>query len=717
MKIRLLLPLLLLLCTGAQAQIVPTPRSDSPREGTFLLDGEVKISCTEELASLAGYLATYLPLDVETRLSPARQVIALSCDKGLAEDAYRLTIRPERIELAGGGSGGVFYAVQTLLQLLPPSVYERSCPLPVSLGCREIHDAPAFSYRGQHIDVARTWIDKEHLLRLIDLFAYHKLNKLHLHLSDDEGWRLEIRSHPELAEVGGFRGGDSPVKAVYGKWGEKYGGYYTQEDMREIIRYAALRHIEIIPEIDLPGHSRTLARIHPEILCDYTPDLAPSGGYDTRSAWCVAREENYALLEDILGEICELFPSEYIHVGGDEVEFAQWRRCPHCQALMRQRGMSSPAQLEGYFMKRVAAILDRHGKRAAVWNEAVKDGGLPRSSRVHGWENLKACLDATANGYPTVVMPGAWFYFDMRQSEHEEGHTWAAIFDASKPYGFDLAAQGFTSGQQALVAGFEGAFWTEAYVSHEPEKTDYIDFMLFPRICALAELGWHYAPKDWEDFRRTLEGPHAERMAAMGIGFRLFPPKVTYADGQLSAVSPDGSPIYYVIEPSGSEQLYTGPITTSTPQFYRFRSRRLTARSPWVATAGYYRTITPAVRFTSSFRERTKAPFSRLTQYRSAAWTTRTCRPDDWLQFTFDQPLRCREIYLQTGYLHLPKGIITTGDVEVSDDGQTFRKVGELDKGAFRWYPDRPIRAIRVVSTAEGNGCGMVIIQPLKIKR
>jgi len=716
MRFTLLCLLALLLPGAARAQIVPTPRSDRVLEGSFTIDRTTTISCTEELAPLAGYLNRYLPLPGNWHASPTRGVIALSLDRTLPAEGYRLIVREERMELIGADCGGLFNAIQTLLQLLPPEVYAGRCPLPVRIPCREIEDSPAYRYRGMHVDVARTWIDGPRLKRLIDLFAHHKINKLHLHLADDEGWRLEIRSHPELAETGGFRGGDSPVMAVYGKWGEKYGGYYTQEEMREIIRYAALRNIEIIPEIDLPGHSRTIARIHPEILCSYTPDLSRSNGYDTRSAWCVAREENYTLLEDILGEVCALFPSPYIHIGGDEVEFSQWERCPDCQALKRREGMSSPAQLEDRFMRRLTEILVRHGKRPAVWNEAVNGGGLAPDSRVHGWENVKACLDATAKGYRTVVMPGAWFYFDMRQSQHEPGHTWAAIFDASKPYGFDLAKQGFSPEQRALVEGFEGAFWTEAYVNHTPETTDYIDFMLFPRVCSLAELNWHDGPKEWERFKATLIGSHFDRLEAAGVRYRLFPPTVHYADGRLSAAVSDGSELYYTVDPSDEEVRYTGPIATSTPRFYRFRSRRGTGRSPWVATAGYYRTITPAVHFTSSFPESKKAPFSRLAQYKGAAWTTRTCRPGDWMQFTFDTPLRCREIYLQTGYLHLPKGIVTTGDVEISHDGRTFFKAAELAAGACLLRPDKPVKAVRIVSTADGNGCEMVIIQPLKIK-
>lgn len=269
--------------------------------------------------------------------------------------------------------------------------------------------------------------------------------------------RIEIKSHPELTEIGGFRGGDSPVRPVYGKWSEKYGGYFTQEEMRGLIRYAAERNIKIIPEIDLPGHSRNIASVHPEIRCNYPPDTVSTNGYDYRSAWCVAAEANYALLEDILGELCELFPSEYIHVGGDEVEMTQWTRCPDCRALMACLGTDDPRRLQDLFMERMAGILAAHGKRPAVWNEAVRTGAFTKECRVHGWESVKACLDATAKGYRTVVMPGEYFYFDMRQTPRENGHDWAAIFDAQK--GLRVRFQRIHTRADAQCSGIAGGIF------------------------------------------------------------------------------------------------------------------------------------------------------------------------------------------------------------------------------------------------------------------
>ncbi len=566
------------------------------------------------------------------------------------------------------------------------------------------------------LDVARTWVGMEGIKRFINLLGYHNINKLHLHLSDDEGWRIEIKSHPELTQIGGFRGGDSPIRAVYGKWSEKYGGYFTQEDMRALISYAATRNIEIIPEIDLPGHSRNIASVHPEIRCNYPPDTLSTNGYDYRSAWCVAREANYQLLEDIFVELCTLFPSPYIHIGGDEVDTEQWHRCPDCQALMRRINTDDPRYLEDHFMERLNKILAQHGKQAGVWNEAAATGRFTRKCRVYGWQSIAACLDATAKGYKTIVMPGEYCYLDMRQSSHEDGHDWAAIFDIRKICKFDFAKLGFTEDHLNHVEGISGAFWSEAYISHEPEKPDYLDYMCFPRLCALSRLGWNGTTGTWDEYGKQLQSEHYDRLTAMGVHFRLFPPKVQYKDGRLSAVTDDGSKLWYVLENSPKEHRYTGAISTKQPHLYRFFSRYQTARSPYAAVAAHYRTIRPAVTITTSMGESAKFPYTNAATYKGLSRTRRACRQGDWIRYDFSEPLRCRELFLQTGNRQLPKTIITTGYAEISFDGKNFTHAGELDKGSITLRYDRPIRAIRILSTCDDNGTPYVTIQPPQIK-
>lgn len=701
------------------ADLLPQPRYCAAGDGVFRLDDGVRILYEPQLERAAVYLNRYLPLRCvcgypawARRLSSngeAGPAIYLGIDRTLAEEEYRLEIGPSGIVVAGGAYGGVFNGMQTLLQLLPPEVYAGRMEWPVEIRSVTICDRPVFGYRGLMLDVARTWIDQPALMRYLDLMAYHKINRLHLHLSDDEGWRLEIESHPELTRVGAWRGGDSPVMPVYGKWNEKYGGFFTKEQMRELIRYAADRNIEIIPEIDLPGHSRNIARVHPEILCRYTPDLSLTAGYDYRSAWCVSREANYRLLEDILGEICELFPSEYIHIGGDEVDVAQWMRCPDCRALMAREGLADGHALQHRFVERICRILTRHGKRPAVWNEAIRRGAPAAGTRVHGWESVGACLEATAQGYETVVMPGAYCYFDMRQSPREAGHDWAAIFDVRKIYGFDFARCGFDARRLAHVIGMEGAFWSEAYVSHRPEEPDYIDYMIFPRLCALSEVVWSEGEREWPAFYTRLRR-HYDRMAAMGIRFRLMPPRVSYSDGLLRVTTDDGARIDYTAD-DGAVHRYETPIRTEHPAGYLFRSTWGTGRSPSVAVPERYRTLQPAVRITSSIAESPRFPFVKAEQYRGIARTARTCRRGDWILYTFADPVVCREIAVNTGNIQLPRFIVTTGYVEASYDGRTFVRVGELEKGGAVIRPEHPLCAVRIVSTCEGNGCPFVTIQ------
>lgn len=581
---------ILALCLAAGAHAQPADAPLTPTGGEFTLGPSMTLVADEGLLPLAEYAAEYLKCPVE-RQAAADGVLSLLIDPApeAAAESYRLEITPDHITVRGADYGGVFNGLQALFRLLPPEIYAREgLQEPVTLPCGVREDAPKFAYRGMMLDVARTWIAPEALKRQIDLLAWHNINKLHIHLVDDEGWRIEIKSHPELAEVGGFRGGDSPIRPVYGKLDEKYGGYYTQDEMREIIRYAAVRNIEMIPEIDLPGHSRTIATLHPEIRCRFTPDTTLTAGYDDRSAWCVAREENYTLLEDILGEICDLFPSEYVHVGGDEVDMSQWKRCPDCQALMAREGMDDPHRLEDRFMERMSAILRSHGKRTAVWNEAVRTGNLSRDTRVHGWESTRACLDATAKGYPTIVMPGEYFYFDMRQSPEEAGHNWAGIFDARKVYSFDLEGVGFSEEQRRHVAGLQGAFWSELYSAHEPERPDYLDYMLYPRVCALARLAWSGNGDGWVRYYEELRTKHYPRMEAMGIRYRLFPPRLVCRDGVCTVTADDGSEIFYVRDDRpGEEFRYTGPVRTDRPHLFRFFTRRGTGRSPYVADRSY----------------------------------------------------------------------------------------------------------------------------------
>lgn len=717
MKRKIVLGVVAALCSTVAQAVIPQPKSLEKRDGVFVVNQSTTLTYYDSsLIPLAAYMLDYIDLKNFAIDCPDSNYIRIVTDDTLGKEVYRLTINDSGVVITGGDYGGVFNGIQTLLQLFPPDVYTKQCRLPVKLQCIEIEDAPQFPYRGFMLDVARTWSDKDRVKRYIDLIAYHKINKLHIHLVDDEGWRIEIKSHPELTEKGAWRGGSSPIKSVYGKWGELYGGYFTQQTMKEIIEYAAVRNIEVIPEIDLPGHSRTMANIHPEILCDYTPDPKLTNGYEYRSAWCATKEENYAFLEDILSEICELFPSEYVHIGGDEVEMSQWKRCPHCSDYAAKHCNNDFSRLQEIFMSRVSDIIVRHGKKPAVWNEAINGGTLSKQSLVYGWESVKACQKSVGEGFGTVVMPGQYFYLDMRQSKNEDGHNWAAIFDVEQCYSFDFAKQGFTAEQMKLVNGVEGAFWAELYVAHNPETSEYLDYMLFPRLCAVSEIAWGKHGSNWDNFHERLLSEHYDKMGSMGIRFRLSPPVVNYADGSLTATTDKRAVIYWAKENSDKWQRYTSPIKTDKPAEYVFRSEYRTGISPETGVAKHYSRIYPAFKIKSSMPASPTRGFSYAEGYKGISRTARTSLSGDTIEFEFAAPLICREIEFLTGYEHVQRHIFHSGYLEISVDGKSFERIADMHGGRVKLVNPKPFKVARLVCTTDGNGTPFVVIPSPIIK-
>ena len=699
-----------LLSAAQEVCLIPKPESVTIHEGCYTLTTPISIYIGDKsLFDIREYLSSYFNVnDGDNRCD-----IKLNIDTALGNEEYRLSVDSAGVSIVGGGYGGVFNGITTLLQLFPAEVYNRQGISSATLPYCTIEDAPRYTHRGFMLDVCRTWLDKEAVMEYIDLLAYHKINSLRLHLTDDEAWRIEIKSHPELAEIGGFRGSNSPIWPRYGKWNERWGGYYTQDDMREIIEYARIRNIEVVPEIDLPGHSLCIATIHPEILCNYATKRAASFGYDTRSAFCASREDNYALLDDILREVCSLFPSKYIHIGGDEVDMSQWKRCPDCTKLMSENKMTTTSELQRYFMSRLSDIIAKYNKLPAVWNEAIDGGKLCAETLVYGWEGVKECRESAAKGYKTVVMPGQYFYFDMKQSAREPGHDWAAIFDWAKVYNFTPISAGFTLDEGCYIVGYEGSFFSELYASHTPEEPTYLHYMTFPRVVALAETAWIATDeRNTEQFYNRLVR-HYDRLDAMGVAYRLNTPIVKYSDGILSVSTDDGSDIYYRREPMTTEMLYTKPIATNNPSEYSFVARRGSAQSTVVAVDGHFKTITPAFNITSSMPESERYSFDKAENYGRLARTTRAGDVGDWVMFTFDTPVKCRRMKVATGNFQLPRYIFENGYVEVSFDGDNFMYIGDLECGMYTIeYPTQPIKAVRITCTSRGNGAEWVSIQP-----
>lgn len=691
--------------------------------------GHMTLTSSSDVVALSGDVADYVPYLKEylsgTELAAGNACaeavtagrIALDIDNDLecGPEGFEFAVRPEEIRITGRDRAGVFYGIQHLLRQLPPSVYaKQGLSEPVQLPLGVSLDAPESTYRGLMIDVARAFVDTEGLKRQIDLMGMHNLNVLHLHLTDNEGWRLEIKSHPELSEVGGFRGGDSSVGAQYGLWDRRYGGYYTQEQMREIIDYAKFRNITIIPEIDLPGHSQAIARVLPEILCDYAPDTSRTAGYDTRGVWCVSREENYRLLDDIITEVAALFPSEYIHIGGDEVGMKGWLSCPRCSALMRKRGFTDPKQLEDLFMKRVTDIVKAKGKTpVAWWDKDVITDTFTKESLVCAWQDIPACRNAMAKGYRTIFMSAWHLYFDMKQGPHDPGQDWGGIIDWRRVYDLNLGRLGVTDAEKSVVIGYEGAFWAETHLQNSPECSDYLDFMLWPRAAALGAMAWG-KKLSGEEFAEYMRTRHYPRLSAMGVAFRLPEPSVTWENGLLSASAEDGETIL-CIKNGGSPNAYYRPFKTAHPESYSFVVRFGSGRSVPVKARQCCDTIAPAFRLSSSLPEDGWKPFSGVEAYRDKAHFSSTPHDGDWIRIDFSNPVKCREIALKTGEAHFASGGFPYGYTEVSYDGKHFHRVGELIDGGASIFPKRPVRSVRLVCTFTGNSRDLTILQPIRV--
>ena len=696
--------------SASAVAIIPQPQSVVKHDKNFTVSTSTTIVCgAEELKPLANYTLEYLKVGGVAKVAPKSNYISLSLDKALAEEEYTLAVSNESVKIVAGGYGGAFNGVQTLLQLLPSKVYTKQMALPAEVQGCEVKDKPKFAYRGFMLDVVRTFMTKEDVLRYIDYIAYHKINKLHWHLTDSQGWRIEIKSHPDLAKVAGYRGGDSPLRASLGKWNEKYGGYYTQEEIREIVAYATVRNIEIIPEVDLPGHSEALLRVYPNMLCNFeNANMKENGNYDERNVVCATKEQNYVILEEILAEVCALFPSKHFHIGGDEVKLSQWEQCPDCSAWLKKNGYTDGYKLEDMFISRIQAILAKYGKVPGVWNEAAYGGGLSKEALVYGWKSAEVCKEVMMKGYRTIFMPQEYFYLDMRQGQLEEGRPIRrGAFDFRKTYSFDFADRGFTPEEASLVEGFEAPFWSEIALSHGGDvSTDFIEYQTFPRLCALAEQGWgKNGGKDWMHLHNRLYTHHYDRMVDMGLNFRITPSNVKYENGLLSVEKIDNSTIYYRKYGSNKVCRYKQAIRTDKPGMYTFWAEYRNIKSPEFAHASRYETLKPKVKMTSSMPESPEYPFSNVMQYTyNNMRTTRTCHKGDWILFEFEEPVECREIEFWAGGYGVVARIVNPGYLEVSEDGVNFKRVAELENGCARLVNPRPIKAARIVSEATSVG-------------
>lgn len=503
-------------------------------------------------------------------------------DNELPSEHYKLKISPRHIRIQAADSKGFYYAMQSLRMLLPPAI-ENETVLPNfdwGVPAMDIQDGPRFPYRGLMLDVCRFFMPKENILKIIDCMAMLKLNRLHLHLTDGNGWRLEIMKYPKLTEVGAWRvdrKGDFPQRknAIEGE-PTPIGGFYTQEEMKEIIAYAADRQIEIIPEIEMPAHSNASLAAYPELACPIVKEfigvLPGIGGRQADINYCAGNEQVYSFLNDIIDEIAELFPSPHIHIGGDEASKEIWEKCPLCQARMKKEGITDPEDLQGYFMNRVADYVKSKGKQVIGWDELIKSK-MPEDAIICGWQGLgEAGYKAGRMGHKFIMAPARALYLIRYQGpQWFEPRTYFGNVTLKDVYEYEPVKADWDLKVVQNLIGIQGCLWTE-FVS-SPQDAEYL---LFPRIAALAEIAW-VGPdrKNWPDFLERLDilTQHYDRM---GINYARSMYNVDHTvDGEngrlkvsLSCIRPDVEIRYTTdgSDPTAESLLYTDTIFVTSDE-------------------------------------------------------------------------------------------------------------------------------------------------------
>ena len=488
--------------------VLPLPRKMEAREGQFELTAKTGIvadAASQETARfLAGQLHRSTGWKIQVRSakssSPAKGEIALvigDAANELGAEGYKLSATPESVTIRGGDAAGLFYGVQTLLQLLPPEALSSKPVTGVAwaLPCVQIEDGPRFHWRGLMLDISRHFFNKAEVKQLLDAMAEQKLNVFHWHLVDDNGWRIEIKKYPKLTQVGAWRSDvgfklDPKKTKAYGPDG-RYGGVYTQADIREIVAYAQARHITVVPEIEMPGHSVAALAAYPQFSCSgqgYSTDI---GVGVHAGVYCAGKDETFGFIQDVLTEVLDLFPSKIIHIGGDEVPKGNWKTCPKCQARMAAEHLKNEHELQSYFIQRIEKFINAKGRTLMGWSE-IREGGLAKNAVIMDW--IGGATESATEGHDVVMSPTSYCYFDYWQSQDRttEPRAMGGYLPLRRVYAFEPIPANLAPGFHSHILGAQGNVWTE-YIPN----IEQVEYMAFPRSSALAEVAW--SPKEARD--------------------------------------------------------------------------------------------------------------------------------------------------------------------------------------------------------------------------
>ncbi|MGB0880521.1 MAG: beta-N-acetylhexosaminidase [Polaribacter sp.] len=518
--LKLLFALFLIGCStetpkAIQPNIIPKPLSQEINEGVFVLDKNVNLVSEDTLSQVSNYFESYINETYQINFSTSENAkkIIFEVDETIQnEEGYQLKIDDTKISISSKNTKGAFYAVQSLLQLLPIKTDAKT----IAIQSLEIKDEPQFIYRGMHLDVARHFFSVDFVKKYIDLISMLKMNTFHWHLTEDQGWRIEIKKYPKLQEIAAYRNetlighySDMPHKFD----GKKYGGFYTQEEIKEVVKYASERQVTIIPEIEMPGHSQAAIAAYPALGCTGKQvDVVTKWGV-FEDIYC-PKESTFTFLEDVIDEVVALFPGKYIHIGGDEAPKTRWKKCNHCQKLIKKEGLKDEHELQSYFITRMEKYINSKGKQIIGWDE-ILEGGLAPNATVMSWRGITGAIEAAKQHHTVILTPTSHCYFDYYQSDNgNEPLAIGGLLPLKKVYSFNPIPKELTKEQRKYVLGAQGNVWTE-YIPTSAK----VEYMAFPRAIALSEVVWSSNEnKNYSDFIHRLEYFH-KRLDEMKVNY------------------------------------------------------------------------------------------------------------------------------------------------------------------------------------------------------
>ena len=489
--------------SGNASGIIPKPVSLKTNNGTFRIDRNTVIVADEGNRDAADffnkYLEDYYGFNLNTAESAQKNYIRFSSRTFVKapenKEHYTFTSTSKGVDITGDSYDGTFRGTQTLIQLLPPAKATS-----LSIPQVSIDDQPRLGYRGLMLDVGRHFFGVDYVKRFIDYIALHKMNTFHWHLTEDQGWRIEIRKYPKLTEVGAYR--DGTIIGHHPGTGNdniRYGGFYTQEEIKDVLEYAKKRHITVVPEIEMPGHAGAALASYSYLGCTGGPyEVSQTWGVH-KDVYCAGNDSVFTFLEGVLDEVMELFPSEYIHIGGDECPKDAWKVCPKCQKRIKELGLKDEHELQSYFIQRIEKYVNSKGKKIIGWDE-ILEGGLAPNATVMSWRGEKGGIEAAKQDHDVIMTPTTYVYFDYAQQKNEDSLVIGGYLPIEKVYGYEPVPQVLNDAQKKRILGGQANVWTE-YMSN-PRKVEY---MIFPRVAALSEVLWSPAKsRNWDDFKKRL---------------------------------------------------------------------------------------------------------------------------------------------------------------------------------------------------------------------